>query len=166
MTVKKAKRPKQDAVWPSTRYSGREGARLVDARTGDRLISPLAAEEIACWLTDLDVSVVARNTLRRRTSAVFSFAKAKKRLAENAFVGGTKSEIGVIDERRKKWTEDITRHTFGSNHLAHHADSGVTAIQLSNSREVQRYLALVKPVLEANDHSVQTHLCFELEGSV
>jgi integrase len=263
---------------------------LGDARTrlerfievfGDRLISSLTAEEITGWLDALGVGVVTRNTFRRRLSAVFSYAKGKKWLAENPFAGGKKSDVRRIDEPRKKvrilsnaqvqklldlasdeclpfwaiavfaglrpeseicrlhwsdidfdqkvivvdgdtseieetktgrrvvkmtdnliawlrrfigrtglvapqgdtwrklrkdkrkagfgtpgseteqeraegvvlrqWTEDLTRHTYGSNHLAHHGDIGVTATQMGNSPEIvrQRYLALVKPVQAA-----------------
>lgn len=271
---------------------------LDDARTrldrfneafGDRLISSLTAEEITGWLDGLGVGVVTRNTFRRRLSAVFSYAKGKKWLAENPFVGGKKSEVRRIDEPRKKvrilsnaqvqklldlasdeclpfwaiaifaglrpeseicrlqwsdidfdqkvivvdgdsseveetktgrrvvkmadnlitwlrrfadrkgpvapqgdtwrklrkdkrkagfgtpgseteqertegvvlrqWTEDLTRHTYGSNHLAHHGDIGVTATQMGNSPEIvrQRYLALVKPAQGAEFWKIAPH---------
>jgi integrase len=47
----------------------------------------------------------------------------------------------------RRWVEDITRHTFISNHLAESDDIGVTSTQAGNSPSMVRkhYLSLIRP---------------------
>ena len=54
------------------------------ARTfGDKMIAGLTAKDISAWLRSLKVGPVSRNTVRRRLSTLFVFAKRQGYTAEN-----------------------------------------------------------------------------------
>jgi integrase len=50
---------------------------------GDRMIAELTAKDVSVWLRALKVGAVSRNTVRRRLSTLFVFAKRQGYTAEN-----------------------------------------------------------------------------------
>lgn len=73
--------------------------------------------------------------------------RADKRKAGFGTPGSESDGERAAGVKLHRWTEDITRHTFGSFLLAKCDDIGVTATQMGNSPDMVRrhYLALVKP---------------------
>lgn len=95
---------KLEKAGKSNRYTGDLKNRLAkfEEQFGKQMIAAIPTDELNEWLQGLPVSVVTRNTYRRRLSPLFAFAKQKKWIPANPFAGGKKSEVPRADEPRKK----------------------------------------------------------------
>lgn len=73
--------------------------------------------------------------------------RTDKRKAGFGTPGSETEEEKAAGLKLETWTEDITRHTFGSYLLADCGDMGVTATQMGNSPAIvaKHYNSLVKP---------------------
>jgi integrase len=119
-----------------------DSSEVEETKTGRRVVK--MADNLIAWL---------RRFVDRK-GRVAPQGDTWRKLRNDKRKAGFGSPGTETDEERasgivlQRWTEDVTRHTYGSNHLAHYGDIGVTATQMGNSPEIvrQRYLALVKPV--------------------
>jgi len=100
--------------------------------------------------------------IARRSGAVAPTVNLWKKLrADKRKVGfgtpGTETEAErIAGVKLRRWVEDITRHTFISNHLAESDDIGVTSTQAGNSPSMVRkhYLSLIRPADAATFWSI------------
>jgi integrase len=87
----------------SARYLAdlRNRLKRFEASFGEEKIASLTADMLNEWLNDRSVSIATRNTMRRRLSALFSFAKSQKWRPDNPFAGGKKADVRAIREPKR-----------------------------------------------------------------
>jgi integrase len=122
-----------------------EASEIEETKTGRRVVH--MSENLVAWLCPF----ADRKGPVAPQGDVWQKLRTDKRSAGFGKPGSETAEERAKGLVLQRWTIDIARHTYGSNHLAQNGDIGKTATQMGNSIEIirQRYLALVKPAAAA-----------------